>query len=338
MRREETNRRVVLARRPAGIPTPDDFVIDAVPLPEPGEGEFRVQNLYLSVDPAQRGWAADVANYSQPSPLGEAMRALAVSVVEQSRHPEFSPGDHLYGFFGWQTHCVALPAAVLRRVDPDLAPLSTAAGLFGINGLTAFLALTECGTPKAGETVLVSTAAGAVGSLVGQIACNLGCRPLGLTGAADKVRLCLDRYGYAAAANYREDNLDAFLAAQAPEGVDVFFDNTGGSILDGVIRRMAVHGRVVQCGTASISTWTPPPEGLRQEREVLTRRLRWSGFVIFDHKARFEDAVQALDVWRREDRILLDEDITDRLEDAPGALAGLYRGENRGKRLIQLKP
>jgi NADPH-dependent curcumin reductase CurA len=330
------NRRVVLARRPTGVPQPSDFSIDDVDIPTPAEGTFRVRNLYLSVDPAQRGWASDVSNYAQPSPIGEAMRALAVAVVEESRHPDYRPGDHLYGFFGWQTHGLAGPEAVLRRVDPELAPLSTAAGLFGISGLAAYLALVDCGSPKAGETVLVSTAAGAVGSLVGQIARNLGCRALGLTGASDKVRLCTERYGYEAAANYREDDLNAFLEATAPKGIDVFFDNTGGAILDSGLRRMAAHGRVVQCGTASIPSWDPPPTGLRQEREVLTRRLRWSGFVIFDHKDRFEDAVAVLDGWRREGRLSFDEDVTDRLEDAPAALTGLYRGENRGKRLIRL--
>jgi NADPH-dependent curcumin reductase CurA len=336
MSRTAINRRVVLARRPSGIPTPEDFVVDEVAIPEPGEGEFRVRNLYLSVDPAQRGWAADVANYSQPSPLGEAMRALAVGVVEESRHPEFAPGDHLYGFFGWQTYASASAAAVLRRVDPELAPISTAAGLFGINGLTAYLALTECGSPRPGEAVLVSTAAGAVGSLAGQIARNLGCRPLGLTGTSDKVRLCVERFGYAAATNYREDDLDAFLDREAPSGLNVFFDNTGGPILDRAVRRMAVGGRIVQCGTASIPSWNPPPTGPRVEREVLTRRLRWSGFVIFDHKARFEEAVRALDAWRRQGQVTLDEDVTDRIEEAPEALASLYRGENRGKRLIRI--
>jgi NADPH-dependent curcumin reductase CurA len=336
MTAEKTNRRVVLIRRPAGIPTPDDFAVDEAPLPAPAEGEFLVRNLYLSVDPAQRGWASDIANYSKPSPLGEAMRALAVGVVEESRNPTFVRGDHVYGFFGWQTHCAAAPEAVLRRVDPSFAPLSMAAGLFGINGLTAYLALTGCGAPAPGETVLVSTAAGAVGSLVGQIARNLGCVPIGLTGSTDKVRLCLERYGYAAAANYREDDLEGFLTKEAAAGIDVFFDNTGGPILDRVSRQMAVGGRIVQCGTASVPSWDPPPNGPRMEREVLTRRLRWSGFVVFDHRAAFDEAVSKLDGWRREGNLTLDEDISDGLETAPEALAGLYRGENRGKRLIRI--
>jgi hypothetical protein len=264
------------------------------------------------------------------------MRALAVGVVIRSRHPDYAAGDHLYGFFGWQTLCAAGPADVLRRVDPELAPLSTAASLFGINGLAAWLALTRCGEPTAGETVLVSTAAGAVGAIVGQIARNLGCRPIGLTGAPDKVERCVQRFGYAAAANYRTDDLAAFLERAAPAGVDVFFDNTGGAILDATLPRMASRGRIVQCGTASIPSWTPRPTGLRVEREILVRRLRWQGFVVFDHAAEFEAAVERLDAWRRVGLVTCDEDITYDLAGAPAALAGLYRGENRGKRLIRL--
>jgi NADPH-dependent curcumin reductase CurA len=330
------NPRVALIRRPVGIPSPNDFQFQIVATPEPAEGEILVRNLYLSVDPAQRGWASDVANYSQPVPLGETMRALAVGVVETSRHPDFKPGDHLYGFFGWQTWCAAGPEAVLRRVDPDMAPLSTAAGIFGINGLAAYLALTECGDPRSGETVLVSTAAGAVGSLVGQIARNLGCRPIGLTGSAAKVARCLDRFGYVAAADYKTEDVDAFLADAAPGGPDVFFDNTGGEILDTVLPRMAIRGRVVQCGTASVASWTPPPVGPRVEREILSRRLRWQGFVIFDHKAKFEVAVARLNQWRCESQLICDEDITDDLAGAPRALAELYQGRNAGKRLIRL--
>jgi hypothetical protein len=332
----ERNRRVTLVRRPEGIPTPDDFRLEAVDAPVPRDGEFLVRNLYLSIDPAQRGWASDVANYAAPSPLGEAMRALAVGVVVSSRHPDYAAGDHLYGFFGWQTLCAAGPAAVLRRVDPDQAPLSIAASLFGINGLAAYLAFTRCGEPAPGEVVLVSTAAGAVGSIVGQIARNFGCRPIGLTGSSDKVQRCLQNFGFAAAADYKTTDIGAFLEGAAPGGVNIFFDNTGGAILDEALTRMAARGRIVQCGTASIGSWTPKPNGPRVEREILTRRLRWQGFVIFDHLDEFDTAVAQLDVWRLSGSLCCDEDISDDLAEAPTALAGLYRGENRGKRLIRL--
>ncbi|MGF3023701.1 NADP-dependent oxidoreductase [Methylobacterium aquaticum] len=329
----ERNRRVLLARRPTGIPQPDDFSLDAVPVPEPGPGEILVRNLYLSVDPAQRGWASAEANYSQPVPLGGVMRALAVGVVVRSNAPDVAEGEFLYGWFGWQDYAAVPVSAIFRRCTEPV-PLSAHAGLLGLNGLTAYLGLVELGRPRSGETVLVSTAAGAVGSLVGQIARNLGCRPLGLTGDDAKVARCRDAYGYAAAWNYRTEDWAAALAREAPERVNVYFDNVGGPILDAALRRMAVGGRIVQCGTASVANWAETPTGPRVEREILTRRLVWSGFVVLDHAARFDEAVADLAGWFGEGRIVLDEDISEGIEGAPGAIASLYRGENRGKRLI----
>ncbi|AWN50012.1 NADP-dependent oxidoreductase [Methylobacterium terrae] len=329
----DRNRRVLLVRRPAGIPQPEDFGLDAVAVPEPGPGEILVRNLYLSVDPAQRGWASAEANYSQPVPLGGPMRALAVGIVVRSNSPEVAEGGFLYGWFGWQDYAVVPVSAIFRRCT-EAVPLSAHAGLLGLNGLTAHLGLTELGRPRPGETVLVSTAAGAVGSLVGQIARNLGCRPLGLTGDDAKVARCREAYGYAAAWNYRSGDWAEALREEAPDGVNVYFDNVGGPILDTALRRMAVAGRIVQCGTASVASWTEVPTGPRVEREILTRRLIWSGFVVLDHKARFEEAVAQLSGWYAEGRILLDEDVSEGIEAAPGAIAGLYRGENRGKRLI----
>lgn len=328
------NRRVLLKHRPTAIPQAEDFSLDTAPVPEPADGEFLVRNIYLSVDPAQRGWAQSAMNYADPVELGDPMRALAVGIVVRSRSAGVAEGEFLYGWFNWQDYCVARPSHIIARVDPAQAPLSCNAGLLGMNGVTAYLALTSLGEPRAGETVLVSTAAGAVGSFVGQIAKNLGCRTAGLTGADDKVALCRERYGYDTAWNYRSVDLGAVLAEAAPRGIDVFFDNTGGDILDTALRHMAVNGRVVQCGTAATSSWVPPPTGLRNEREVLTRRLAWRGFVIFDHLARWPEVTRTLAAWLREGRINYDEDISDDIAHAPGAIAALYRGENRGKRLI----
>jgi NADPH-dependent curcumin reductase CurA len=329
----ERNRRVLLARRPTGIPQPEDFSLDAVPVPEPGPGEILVRNLYLSVDPAQRGWASAEANYSQPVPLGGPMRALAVGIVVRSNSPEVAEGECLYGWFGWQDYAAVPGSAIFRRCR-EAVPLSAHAGLLGLNGLTAYLGLIALGRPRSGETVLVSTAAGAVGSLVGQIARNLGCRPIGLTGNDAKVARCREAFGYAAAYNYRTEDWAAALSREAPDGVNVYFDNVGGPILDAALRRMAVGGRIVQCGTASVASWTETPTGPRVEREILTRRLVWSGFVVLDHKARFEEAVAELAGWHAEGRITLDEDVSEGIEAAPGAIAALYRGENRGKKLV----
>jgi NADPH-dependent curcumin reductase CurA len=331
--RPDRNRRVLLFRRPTGIPQPDDFVRDEVAVPEPAEGQILVRNIYLSVDPAQRGWALAEANYSNPVALGTPMRALAVGVVAASRSEAFEEGEFLYGWFDWQDYAVVDASKVLARAR-EAVPLAAFAGLLGINGLTAYLALMDLGRPKGGETLLVSTAAGAVGSIVGQIGKIVGCRTIGLTGEDVKVELCRYRFGYDEAVNYRTSDIGEAVRARAPGGVDVFFDNTGGAILDAGLRQMKAGGRVIQCGTASVSSWSPSPQGMRNEREVLTRRLTWSGFIIFDHFARFAEAATQLAQWYKQGLIVTEHDIIEGIDHAPNAIADLYAGRNMGKRLI----
>jgi NADPH-dependent curcumin reductase len=332
----DLNRRILLVRRPTGVPQPADFAFEEVPVPSPGDGQFLVRNIYLSVDPAQRGWAADAANYAKPVALGSVMRALAVGVVVESRHPDFPVGSHAYGWFDWQDFALAEPGDVLTRFDEPEVALSAYAGVLGINGLTASLAFHDLGRPSQGDTVLVSTAAGAVGSIVGQLAFAAGCRVVGLTGSDDKAALCRSRFGYDVAFNYKSGSVETLLVDSAPDGFDIFFDNVGGAILDSGLRQMRVGGRVVQCGTASVASWSPPPEGLRNEREVLTRRLAWSGFVIFDHQARFGDTMARLVALIRGGQLVYDEDLRFGIEEAPQALADVYSGRNRGKTLIDL--
>ncbi len=328
-----TNRRVLLSARPHGVPQAGDFTLDTAAVPEPAEGQILVRTLYWSVDPAQRGWAADEANYAKPVPLGTPMRALGIGVVVRSRAEGLAEGSFVYGWFGWQDYAAVGPAAVVS-VCEQAVPLSAHAGLLGINGLTAYFGLVPLGRPVSGDTLLVSTAAGSVGSFVGQIGRIMGCRTLGLTGDDAKVALCRERFGYDEAANYRSVDVGAVLDGWAPGGLQVYFDNTGGPILDAALRRMAVGGRIVQCGTAANQTWTPPPTGPRNEREIMTRRLVWSGFVVFDHIARFPEAIRQLAEWHRDGKLFYEEDIADGPDAAPGAIAGLYAGENRGKRLI----
>jgi NADPH-dependent curcumin reductase len=330
----DRNRRVLLTSRPVGIPQADHFALDEASLEPVGEGQFRVRNLYLSVDPAQRGWANEGANYADPVPIGGVMRALAVGVVVETRHPDFPVGLHLYGWFGWQDYAVVGPQALMTRIDHVQAPLSAYAGVLGMNGVTAQIALSKIGQPREGDTVLVTTAAGAVGSVVGQLAREAGCRVVGLTGDDDKVARCTARFGYHAAANYKRGDLTEIIASLAPKGVDVFFDNVGGPILDSVIRQMNIAGRIVQCGTASVANWYPVPSGLRNEREVLMRRLIWGGFVIFDHKPDFPAAIAALAALIEAEKLVYDEDIANGYAAAPGAIARLYAGENVGKSLI----
>lgn len=330
------NRRIVLARRPTGVPLPEHFARDDLPTQSPGPGQFRIRNLLLSIDPAQRGWVNASSNYAQPVAIGAVMRSLTLGVVEVSEHPEVLPGEHLYGWFGWQDYCLATPQEILRRVDPREAPLSAAVGVLGITGLTAFLALTKLGAPKHDETVIVSTAAGAVGSIVGQIARRLGCHVVGITGDDEKAALCKRDFGYHAALNYKVGFDAAIVRAHCPQGVDVFFDNTSGTIADAVIPAMNMRGRIVQCGTAAESVWDPPPVGPRRDRDILVKRLRHEGFIIFDHVAEFPTVAATLAGWIREGALHYREDVEEGLDRAPAALAGLYRGENRGKKIIQL--
>ena len=295
-----------------------------------------VRNAFLSVEPAMRGWLADSGNYSAPVPVGSVMRSLAVGQVAASRSAGCAEGDWLLGWFGWQEWAAAGEGAVLRRIAETDLPPSLALGVLGLNGVTALLALEKIGQPKAGETVLVSTAAGSVGSAVGQIAQLAGCRTIGIAGGAEKVRLCLEEFGYDHALDYRTDDLGAALASLCPDGVDVYFDNTAGAISDTVMRHLAVGARVVVCGTASIPRWDPIPPGPRVERHLLTRRARMQGFLLFDHMAEFDASVARLAEWVRAGKLRFREEVLDGIERCPDAIAGLYRGENLGKRLIRL--
>ncbi len=332
------NRQVRLKVRPTGIPDANHFEIAEGPVPQPQEGQVLVRNIYLSVDPAMRGWVNAAANYSEPVAIGAVMRSLASGRVEASRHPDFRPGDLITGWFGWQDYAAVDAKAIDRKITDTDLPLSTSLGVLGLNGVTAYFGLLEIGQPKAGETVVVSTAAGSVGSCVGQIAKLKGCRTVGIAGGPEKVRLCRDAFGFDAAIDYKAGGLDAALAAACPQGVDVYFDNTAGAISDTVYRSLSVGARVVICGTASIASWDPPPQGPRVERHLLVRRARMQGFVVLDFKARYPEAVAALAQWVRAGRIGYREDILEGIEQAPGSIAGLYRGENLGKRLIRIAP
>ncbi len=333
---EPLNRQVVLAARPNGIPQAHDFEIVTRPMPMPGDGEVRVRNLFLSVEPAMRGWVSSVGNYSEPVAIGAVMRALTVGQIEASNLPGMAVGEYVTGMFGWQEYALANAQTIDRRVPPPGLPIATALGILGINGNAAYFGLLDIGQPKAGETVVVSTAAGAVGACVGQIANLQGCRTVGIAGGAVKTRLCTEIFGYAAAIDYKTADLDTALRAACPSGIDVYFDNTAGPITDAVLRHLNPRARVVICGTAAVASWDPPPLGPRIERHFLVKRARMEGFVVFDYKTRYPEALAALTQWVSAGQIRYREDILHGLEAAPDAIAGLYRGENLGKRLIQL--
>lgn len=327
-----SNRQIVLAQRPQGSPTRSDFTLCETPVVAPQAGQFLVRNLYLSADPVQRGWASNPAL----TPIDAPMRALGVGVVIDSRDASIQAGDVVYGFLGWQDYALVTRADLLSHIPTPRMPLSTYAGVLGMPGVTAWLALHDIAPPSAGKSVLVSTAAGTVGSIVGQIARQAGARVVGLTGSDDKVARCVDRFGYHAAYNYKTGNLAETLAAAQPGGFDIYFDNTGGWILDTAIRAMARFGRIVQCGTAATSSWSPPPTGLRNEREILMRALTWTGFVIFDHVPRFSEAIDRLSDMLIAGQLHHDEEVKPGLERISAVLEALFTGSNAGKTLIYI--
>lgn len=330
------NRQVILTSRPTGVAQVENFaIVDSLTLPL-ADGQIRIRNDFLSVEPAMRGWISDAGNYSAPVAIGSVMRALAVGEVIESRCDDYTEGEHLVGWFGWQEEAVVEPSAIVRRIAENDLPSSLALGILGINGVTAHLALTLIGEPKAGDTVLVSTAAGSVGSAVGQIAKIMGCKTIGITGGPEKVAQCTEAFGYDVALDYKADVFAEALAATCSGGVDVYFDNTAGAISDQAYPHLALGARVVVCGTAAISSWSPWPQGPRVERHLLVKRARMQGFVIFDHMDRYEASVAQLADWVRSGKLHYVEEVLEGLEACPDALAGLYRGENKGKRIIKL--
>ena len=333
----QQNRQVILKSRPLGIPQSGHFEIVSTPLPDLQPGELLVRNDFLSVDPAMRGWVNATANYSDPVAIGSVMRSFAAGQVVASRNPAYAKSDRVMGMLGWQEYAVTDGKAIRRKVgEPDL-PLSLSLGVLGLNGVTAYFALTEVGEPRPGDTVVVSTAAGAVGSAVGQIAKIAGCRTVGIAGGPQKVSWCRDEFGYDAAIDYKSADFERDLVAACPHGVNVYFDNTSGHISDAVLRQLAKGARVVVCGTASVPSWEPWPAGPRVERHLLNKSARMQGFLIWDYEHRYNEAVTRLSAWIRSGQLRYREDILDGLETAPDAIAGLYRGENSGKRIIRVR-
>ena len=332
------NRQIRLKSRPNGIPQAEHFEIVNSSIRELAVGQILVRNEFLSVEPAMRGWVSAVANYSTPVAIGEVMRAFTAGKVLNSRHPDYAEGDAVMGMLGWQEYAISDGRAIMRKVKETDLPLSLSLGVLGLNGVTAYFGLLDLGEPRPGDTVVASTAAGAVGSAVGQIAKLMGCRTVGIAGGAIKTKLCRDEFGYDAAIDYKAGlDLNTELSGACPRGVDVYFDNTAGAISDAVLAQLAIGARVVICGTASVSSWDPPPTGPRVERHLLVKRARMSGLIVFDYAHRYEEAIARLAAWVRDGKLRYREDIAEGIESCPGAIAELYRGENLGKRLVHLR-
>jgi NADPH-dependent curcumin reductase len=332
-----TNRQVRLAKRPSpGLVTPDVFRIEDAPLAEPGEGEIRVKIAYISLDPAMRGWINEGRSYVPPVAIGSVMRAFSVGLVDASRNPAFKVGDAVQGTLGAQQYAISDGKGVVK-VDPALAPLERWVGGLGMPGWTAYFGLLEVGQPKAGETVVVSAASGAVGSIVGQIARIKGCRAVGIAGGPDKCRYVVDELGFDACIDYKGGDLTEQLKGACPKGIDVNFENVGGEILDTILMQMNVHGRIALCGLISAYNATKAPEGPKNLRFVLTQRLRMQGLIVLDWQDRVPEAIAQLGAWHREGKLKIREDVrTGGLEAFTTTLNLLYTGGNHGKLVLKV--
>ena len=332
---EGMNLQVRLAARPKGLPKDSDFQFTEEVIPQPGEEEVLVRQTLLSLDPAMRGWMNDVKSYAPPIGIGEVMRGLGVGEVVESRHPSFSPGDVVSGLLGWQRYAVA-GEKDLNRIPPGVPPI-LALGPLGMTGMTAYFGLLDVGAAKPGETVLVSGAGGAVGSMVGQIAKIHGCRAVGIAGTDDKCRWITEELGFDAAINYKTaPDLHQEIRGACPKGIDVYFDNVGGDILDTALRSLAMHARVVICGAISQYNATEPVKGPSNYLNLLVQRARMEGFLVFDYRARFPEAQAEMGRWIAEGKLHHREDIVEGLENAPKALLRLFDGSNRGKLVVRI--
>jgi NADPH-dependent curcumin reductase len=327
------NHRFTLAARPVGLPKATDFHYDELPVPDPGDDQVVVKNRYISLDPAMRGWMNEGKSYIAPVGIGEVMRALAIGEVVATRSPAMAVGDTVIGAFGMQEYAV-VPAKAATKVLP-IAPLPVLLGTLGMTGLTAYFGLLDVGKPKPGNTVVVSGAAGAVGAVVGQIAKIKECRAVGIAGGERKCSY-LRELGFDAAIDYKSTDVAAALREHCPNGIDVFFDNVGGDILDAALTRLAMGARIVLCGAISQYNNTTPVKGPANYLSLLVNRASMTGMVVFDYNARFGQAIMEMAQWYAAGKLKSREDIRKGLATFPTALLDLFSGDNDGKLMLEV--
>jgi NADPH-dependent curcumin reductase CurA len=333
-------KRAVLVSRPIGEPKPSDFRVEDCALPVPGAGEVLLRTIWLSLDPYMRGRMSDGPSYATPVPIGGVMEGGTVSEVIASNNPGFAKGDIVLSRAGWQTHAVS-DGKGLTKIDPELGPVSSAVGVLGMPGMTAYTGLLDIGKPQAGETVVVAAASGAVGSAVGQIAKIKGARAVGIAGGADKCRYVKEELGFDDCLDHRDPNLAAKLKEACPKGIDVYFENVGGAIFEAVFPLLNTFARIPVCGLiaqyndteASVPKWASS-----MMRTVLTKRLTIRGFIVSDFAARRADFLRDMSQWAREGKVRHRECVTEGLDTAPAAFMGLLKGANFGKQLVRVGP
>ena len=330
----EMNRQVLLKQRPSGMPVTDDFAIVEGPVPEPGDGQVLLRGIYLSLDPYMRGRISGQRSYARPVGIGEVIEGRVVGRVMRSRHPSLREGDYAFGGYGWQTHS-AVDGGGLTKLDPAAAPISTALGILGMPGLTAYVGLKTIGQPKAGETVVISAASGAVGAVAGQLAKRDGCRVVGIAGGADKCRYVADELGFDACLDHRGRDLGADLDAACPKGVDIYFENVGGAVQAAVFPRLNDFGRMIMCGMISEYNDVEPRPGPSLV-SVVRKRLKVQGFIVSDNAQLRPEYLALAAPLVRAGELKYREDIVDGLDNAPQAFIGLLQGKNFGKLIVKL--
>lgn len=331
----ETHRRIVLASRPQGMVGLDNFRLEEVPVPTPGPGQVLVRQIYQSLDPYMRGRMNDGPSYAAPVPVDGVMEAGGVGEIVASQHPDWPVGSIVEGRLGWQEYVVP-PYERLRKINPALAPISTANGVLGMPGMTAYFGLLDVGAPRVGDTVVVAAASGAVGAVVGQIARIMGCRVVGIVGSQAKADYIVDELGFDAAINYRTQNLMSALGEACPNGIDVYFENVGGAIWDAVCEHLALGARVAVCGRIAEYNLGEPELVPRNMRFFIPKRVRMQGFLVYDFYHRWPEGLARMASWIKSGELKYREDVVDGIENAPAAFLKLFQGENFGKLLVKL--
>ena len=337
----KSNRQILLSARPTGEPKETDFELVESPIPSPNNEEVLCQTIYLSLDPYMRGRMNGVKTYAEPVPLGGVMEGGTVSRVIESKYEGLETGDIVVARTGWQDYAV-VPGNELRKINPELGPVSTAVGVLGMPGMTAYTGLLNIGQPQPGETLVVAAASGAVGSIVGQIAKIKGCKVVGIAGSPKKCTYVVDDLGFDECINHRDPNFAAQLAEKCPDGIDIYFENVGGKVWQAVTPLLNMFSRVAVCGMISHYNATSLPDGPNRVPElmfkILTHRVTLRGFIVRDYDDQLEDFLSDTSRWIKEGKIKYREDITNGLEQAPRALIGLLKGENFGKLCIKVSP
>ena len=330
------NKAILLKNRPKGIPSLDDFKITEEKDPEAQEGELLLKSLYISVDPYLRGRMRDEESYIDPFQLGEPMESMVVAEVVDSRNSHFEKGDHVSGMLKWKKYQVSKGTG-LNKVDAEKAPLSAYLGILGLTGLTAYLGLEKIGNLKKGETLVVSGAAGAVGSVVGQIGKIKGCKVVGIAGSDEKTNDIKQKFGYKEAINYKTaGDMKRALQKTCPDGVDIYFDNVGGEILDGVLDNINKNARIINCGAISAYNEEEVPTGPRPEGILIKKTALMQGFLVRDHVKDFGPAIRQLGAWIQEGRLTYDETVVEGFDQLPQAFLGLFQGKNHGKMIAKV--